>query len=179
MAKVSLAHVWAMRVWFVVLALAIMFFHLLPLDTLPRRWAPPDLLIAFAFAWIVRRPDYVPAVALAGVMLLADLLFQRPPGLVALLVVLAGEYLRNQTAAPGEASFVGEWISVCFVILAVTLLNRLILTLTLVEQAPLALSLIQMVLTMAVYPPVVLVTQTVMGIRRLTPGEAEALGARG
>ncbi|SFT37900.1 hypothetical protein [Sedimentitalea nanhaiensis] len=179
MGKLSVPHIWSMRIWFLGLALAIMFFHLLPLDTQPRRWAPPDLLIAFGFAWIMRRPDYVPAFLLAGVMLLADLLFQRPPGLLALLVVLGSEYLKNQAAGLSEASFVGEWISVCFVIAAITLLYRLVLTLTLVQQAPLALNLIQMVLTMVVYPLVVFVTQTLMGVRRLSPGDAEVFGARG
>ncbi|MBK0329699.1 rod shape-determining protein MreD [Rhodobacteraceae bacterium F11138] len=178
MARGSLPHIWAMRTWFVLLAMTIMFFHLLPLDTLPRRWAPPDLLIAFAFAWIMRRPEYVPVLVLAGVMLLADLLFQRPPGLLALLVVLGSEYMKNRTAGLSESSFAGEWISFCFVILAITLLNRLVLTLMLVQQAPLALNLIQMVLTMAVYPLVVFVTQALMGVRRLSPGDAEAFGSR-
>ena len=69
-----------MRAAFVGISLLIMFFHLLPLETTPRRWAAPDLLVCLCFAWALRRPDYVPALAVAGVMLLADLMFQRPPG---------------------------------------------------------------------------------------------------
>ncbi|MFD3190470.1 rod shape-determining protein MreD [Sedimentitalea sp. HM32M-2] len=179
MDKFSLPHIWAMRLWFLALALLIMFFHLIPLETVPRNWAPPDLLIAFAFAWIMRRPDFVPALSLAAVMLMADLLFLRPPGLLALLAVLGSEYLKNRTAGLSEASFVGEWISVSFVILAMTLLYRLILNLTLVDQAPVILNVIQMILTIAVYPLVVFVTQSVMGVRRPAPGDADVMGARG
>ncbi len=178
MASVSLSHIWAMRIWYLVIALLIMFFHLIPLETVPRSWAPPDLLIAVTFAWALRRPDFVPAISIAAVMLLADMLFQRPPGLMALLVVLGSEYLKNQASGTGDSSFAWEWATVCLVIVMVTLLDRLALMLTLVDRAPLSLHLIQMVLTMAVYPLVVLVTQSLMGVRKLAPGDADALGGR-
>ena len=70
MAELSTSRLWLMRLGFVALALVIMFFHLLPLDTVPRRWAPPDLLVAFVFAWALRRPDYVPILSLAIILLL-------------------------------------------------------------------------------------------------------------
>lgn len=173
------SHIWAMRLWYFMLALVIVFFHLIPLDTEPRRWAPPDLLVAFTFAWVLRRPDYVPLLSVAAVMLMADLLFQRPPGLLALLVLLSSEFLKNRSAGLREASFAGEWVTVSIVVVGITILYRLVLTLALVEQAPLMLNVIQMVLTIMVYPVVVLVTQTIMGVRKLSPGDAEALGARG
>ncbi len=178
MDRLTSPHVWLMRVWFIGLALLILFFHLLPLDTQPRRWAPPDLLLAFTFAWAIRRPDFVPAASIAGVMLTADLLLQRPPGLMALLVLLGSEYLKSRATTPGETSFAGEWASVCLVLVAITVLNRLALSLLLVDQAPFVLNLIQMALTMLVYPLVVLITQGVMGVRRLSPSDAETLGAR-
>ena len=155
-----------------------MFFHLIPLETVPRRWTAPDLLVAFAFAWGLRRPEYAPALSIAAAMLMADLLFQRPPGLMALLVVLGSEYLKNRAAGLREASFAGEWLAVCLTLLAITVLNRLVLGLLAVEQAQLSLSLIQMVMTMLAYPPVVLITQSVMGVRKLAPSDAEAIGGR-
>lgn len=178
MAEFSTSRLWLMRIGFLVLALLIMFFHLLPMDTVPRRWAPPDLLIAFAFAWVLRRPDYVPALSMAVVMLMADLMFQRPPGLLAMLLVLGCEYLKNQTAGLREASFLGEWAAVAIVLVGITILNRLILMIVAVPLAPLGLSLIQMVLTIAVYPVVVLITQTLFGVRKPAPGDAGAFGAR-
>jgi rod shape-determining protein MreD len=174
----SLSHVWAMRFWFLALCTLIIFFHLIPLETAPRRWAPPDLLIAFTLAWVARRPDYVPALNVAIVMLMADLLFQRPPGLMALLVVLGCEYVKNRSGGPGETGFVVEWFNACIVIAAITLLDRLVLAMMLVDRAPLSLHLIQMLLTMAVYPFVALFSETVLGVRKLAPGNTDALGYR-
>ncbi|TDK42234.1 rod shape-determining protein MreD [Antarcticimicrobium luteum] len=178
MDSMSPSRLWLMRAAFLGLALLIMFFHLIPLDTLPRRWAPPDLLIAAAFAWCLRRPDYAPAVSIAAVMLMADLLFQRPPGLMALLAVLGSEYLKTRAGGLREASFAGEWLAVCLTLLAITVLNRLVLGVLSVEQAQLSLSLIQMAMTMLAYPLVVLVTQSLMGVRKLAHGDAEAMGGR-
>lgn len=177
-AEFSTSRLWLMRAAFLGLALLIMFFHLLPLDTVPRRWAPPDLLIAFTFAWCLRRPDFVPALAIALIMLMADLMLQRPPGLLAMLMVLGCEYLKNQTAGLRGASFLGEWAAVGIVLVGITVLNRLILIIVAVQPAPLGLSLIQMVLTIAVYPVVVAITQSLMGVRKPAPGDAGAFGAR-
>lgn len=174
----SLSHIWVMRIWYLVLATVIIFFHLIPLETAPRRWAPPDLLIALTFAWVLRRPDYVPALSVAAVMLMADLLFQRPPGLMALLVVLGCEFLKNRSGTLGETNFVLEWFNVCVVIAAITILDRLALALTLVDRAPLSLHIIQMVLTMVAYPLVALLTQTILGVRKLSPGNTKVLGTR-
>jgi len=176
MGNLSPSRLWLMRAAFLGLALLIMFFHLIPLDTVPRRWAPPDLLVAFAFAWSLRRPDFAPAPSIAVVMLMADLLFLRPPGLMALLVVLGSEYLKTRASGLREASFAGEWLAVCLSLLAITVLNRLTLALLAVEQAQLSLSLIQMVMTMIAYPLVVLVTQSLMGVRTPAPSDTDAMG---
>jgi len=179
MAELSPSRLWLMRAGFIGLALLILFFHLLPLDTVPRRWAPPDLLIAFTFAWVLRRPDYVPILSLALVMLVADLMFQRPPGLQAMLMVLGCEYLKNQTAGLRQASFVGEWMAVGIVLVAITVLNRLVLGIVAVEPAPLGLNLIQIGLTFLAYPVVVVISQSFMGVRKLAPVDADALHSRG
>lgn len=174
----SPAQLWIMRGGFLGLSLLIMFFHLLPLDSVPRRWAPPDLLIVFLFAWALRRPDYVPILSIAAVMLMADLMFQRPPGLLALLVLMGTEYLRLRFAGLKDASFAGEWIAVCIVLVAIMVANRLVLSLLAVQQAPLGLTLIQMLMTITVYPLVVLLTQSVFGVRTLAPSDSEAKAAR-
>lgn len=176
MAELSPQRLWLMRAGFVGLALLILFFHLLPLDTVPRRWAPPDLLIAFTFAWVLRRPDYVPLLLLALVMLMADLMLQRPPGLQAMLMVLGCEYLKNQTIGLRQAGFLGEWMAVGIALVGITVLNRLILGILAVEPAPLGLNLIQMGLTFLAYPVVIVISQSVMGVRKLAPGDADAMG---
>lgn len=178
MASTSPMHTWLMRAAFPALALLIIFFHLLPLDTIPRRWAPPDLLVATALAWSLRRPDYVPILSLALTLLVADLMFQRPPGLLALLVLLGCEYLKPRALPHRNTGFAAEWLAVVVVLTAITVLNRLVLALMAVQQAPFGLILIQMLMTIAVYPLVVLISQAVFGVRRLSPADAETLGAR-
>ena len=178
MASTSPARIWAMRAAFLALALVLMFFHLLPLDTQPRNWAPPDLLLALALAWSLRRPDYVTVPVLALTLLTADMMFLRPPGLQALLVILGCEFLKSRALPHRETAFAAEWLSVAIVIAAIALLNRLILSILAVAQAPLSLTMIEMLATIAAYPLVVLVSQGMLGVRKLSPAEAEALGSR-
>lgn len=178
MANTSPARIWMMRLAFPLLALILMFFHLLPLDTLPSRWAPPDLLLALALAWSLRRPDFVPAVLIGATMLVADMMFQRPPGLFAMLVVLGCEFLKSRVMPHRESAFAAEWLAVAVVICGIIVLNRAILAVLAVAQAPLGLTLIQAVLTVAAYPLVVVFSQGLMGVRKLSPAEAEVLGSR-
>ena len=178
MDKMSTSHLWVMRAAFVGLAFLIMFFHLLPLSTLPSRWAPPDLLVAFSFAWVLRRPSFVPVMLLAGVMLMADFMFSRPPGLMAMLVVLGAEYLKTRAAGMSEASFAGEWAAVALALVGIAVLNRVVLGVLGVDQARVLLTLSELLLTIAIYPLVALITHFVMGVRKLAPSDADALGVR-
>ena len=178
MNDLSQTRLWLMRGGFLLLTLVILFFHLLPLETTPRRWAGPDLLLCFALAWSMRRPEYVPAPALAAAFLLADLLLQRPPGLWALLVLLSCEFLKSRMPPQRETPFLGEWSAVAVIVLSITVINRLVLGLLGVEQAHIALIFVQAIMTLVAYPLVVLVSQSAFGVRRLTPAEIETLGAR-
>ena len=63
-------------------------------------------------------------------------------------------------------------------ICGIVMLNRAILAILAVAQAPLGLTLIQAVLTIAAYPLVVVLSQTLLGVRKLSPAEAEVLGSR-
>ncbi len=179
MAEQARSSLWIMRALYLALCMAVIFAHLLPLDTVPRGWAPPDYLIAFTFAWALRRPDFVPILAVAPVFLVADLLFQRPPGLMAALVVVGTEYLRIRFSGLRDASFAREWIAVCVMCAAITFANRLILSVVASDLAPTGPAMVQMVLTMLFYPLAVLATEWIMGVRKPDPRSAETLGARG
>ncbi|MFY2823601.1 rod shape-determining protein MreD [Ruegeria sp. MALMAid1280] len=173
------SQLWSKRGLYLFLAALILFLHLLPLDTKPDRWPFPDLLIALTFAWVLRRPEFVPTLLVAIVMLMADLLLQRPPGLLAALVVLGAAYLRSAAFSLRDSGFVGEWSTVAVVITAVFMLNRVILAILSVQQAALGPVVIQVVLTIAVYPLIVLLSQNGFGVRRKSSAETGALGARG
>ena len=58
-----------------------------------------------------------------------------------------------------------------------TLANRLTLSVVASTLPPLAPSVIQMVLTMAFYPVAVLLSQSLLGVRKPDPRQAETLGA--
>lgn len=169
---------WAMRILFGVLCLLLIFAHLLPLQTLPRGWAGPDVMLALTFAWVLRRPDFVPPLLIAGVFLLADLLFQRPPGLWAALVLLGSQTLRAREPGLRDLTFAVEWVSVATTLVAMTLGYRIILALLMVDQAPLGLSLMQLVATLVVYPLVALVSHGIFGVRKIAPGDIDALESR-
>ena len=139
----------------------------------------PDLLIAFAFAWSLRRPEYVPSLLLALVFLLADLLLQRPPGLWAMLALLACENLKGRSRSLRDATFGAEWIAVAVMLAGILIINRIVLSLVLVPAPQLKLSLLELGVTILIYPVVVLITRTVMGVRRAAPGELDTLGGRG
>ncbi len=163
---------------FVLVALGVIFVQLLPLTTAPRIWTPPDVLLLAALAWVVRRPDYLPVWLVAAVFLLTDFLFHRPPGLFAALMVLLTEALRRRASGLWTAPFLMEWLAVSVGIAAVTLGNRMVLSIAMTPQAPLGLTLIQMGMSILFYPVIVLAAAVALGITRPTPGEAETPSGR-
>jgi len=169
---------WTMRALYAGLCLVIVYLHLLPLDTVPRGWAGPDIVLALTFAWVLRRPEYVPPLLIAMVLLLCDLLFHRPPGLWAALVLIASQTLRGQTRELRDMTFSVEWFSVATTLVAITIAYRVTLAILLIDQAPLGLSLMQMVMTLVAYPLVVIVSQALFGVRRLAPGDVDPMGGR-
>ena len=178
MNELSAAKLWSMRAAFVLIALANLFFYLLPLETLPRSWAGPDLLVAFACAWSLRRPEYVPPLLLACVFLLTDLLLQRPPGLWALLALLACENLKGRALTLRASTFPAEWLSVLIVLISIVVANHVILAVLLVPTPPLGLTVSQLLTTILIYPLIVLITHAAMGVRKAAPGDLDANGAR-
>ncbi|WP_439156011.1 rod shape-determining protein MreD [Yoonia sp.] len=176
MGDVLTASTWAKRLVFVALAFLILVVQLVPLDMRPSRWAPPDLLLAFTLAWVARRPDYLPVMVIAGLFLIADLLFQRPPGLWAALVVILTETLRRRARELRNMPLVLEWGTIAFGIVAITLANRVVLAVLMTPQAPLGLAFSQMVLTIAIYPLIIFVSHYLLGVRRLAPGAVDGKG---
>jgi rod shape-determining protein MreD len=170
--------VWAYRALFAVLALALLFLRLLPLGSAAGAWPGPDLLMCLTFAWVLRRPDYVPFVLIALVVLLEDLMLMRPPGLWAALMVLGAEFLRSRTSLTRELSFVVEWVLVAGVMAAVVMGNRLVLAVTMLDQASLGQTIIQLVATILCYPVVVFLSRLAFGVRKPGAGEIDAYGRR-
>ena len=194
------------RISFVVLALFIIFVRLIPLETVPVgfggssldpiiqpratagidtevlfdpvRWVAPDVLILFALAWVTRCPSFVPALAIAGIFLLADMLFQRPPGLWTALVLILTEILRGRSRAMRTLPFWLEWGTVAMGLITITVIYQFTLSMVLVPQAPLGLTFWHLGLTILLYPAVAFVSYILFGVKRPAPGEVDALGHR-
>lgn len=169
----TLTRLWGMRLAFGVIVCTILFFHLLPLETTPRRLVGPDLVLAFAFAWALRRPEYVPAPALAGLFLLTDLLLLRPPGLWAALALLASENLKSRARSLRDGGFANEWLTACILMVFVAVTYRLLLMVTFVDLPPFGLSVFELVATMLSYPLVVAVTHGLLGVHKAAPGDLD------
>lgn len=169
---------WSMRATFVAVAFVVLLFNLLPLQTLPRGWAGPDLLICFALAWSLRRPEFVPLWMLAGLFFVADLLLSRPPGLEAAFAVLACFDAQSRTRRAQTEGFAAEWVRVAVLIVGVIVLSRLILMVVLIPPPPLALTTFQAAATVLVYPLVVAASAVFFGVRQSAPGDLDGYGQR-
>ncbi len=159
------------------LCLLLMLYRILPISIEAGGIPAPDLMLCLLIAWVLRRPRWVPTLLIAAVFLTADLIFMRPPGLWAGLVVIAAEYLRHQNHSTSELTFANEMILVSGTILAITVANRVILSVTMVDQLSLVLTVQQFATTLMAYPFVALVSHIVFGVRKLSPTE-DALESR-
>ena len=140
-------------------------------------WPGPDLILALVMAWGIRRPDYLPAALVGALLLMADLILQRPPGLWAALVVLALELLRARNHLWRDLPCPAEWAVISAVMTAVVIAYWLVLSLLFVRHAAIGLYLIQLLGTILTYPLVVLVSTRVLGVRSPAPGAF--IGLRG
>ena len=166
------------RALWLALAMAMMLALLLPLHPGPGRIPAPDLLLMMTFAWILRRPDYVPVIFVAAIFLMADFLFMRPPGLWAACVVIATEYLRAREPGWRDMPLALEWGIVAAVTIVLTVGYTVLLTIFFVDRPGIGLVLLHLTITIAVYPVVVLLTATFFGLRKSAPGEVDQLGHR-
>jgi rod shape-determining protein MreD len=170
--------IWLGRAAFAATAGLLVFGALLPLDTLPRAWVGPDILLAVTLVWIGRRPDHVPLGIVAALFFLADLLLQRPPGLMAALVVILTEVLRTRAEGLRGMPFLAEWATVAVGVVAVAIANRFAMAMAIVPQAPAGPVVLQTVMTILCYPVLVGLAYTLFGISRPAPGETDAMGRK-
>lgn len=153
------------------LCLAITLFHLLPLGTDGGVRVLPDAMLALLAAWSVRRPQDMPLVLTALVLILADFMLARPAGLWALLSLLLLEGLGVQREAMRDRPFIFEWLSFALALAAALILQAVILRLALVERPPATLSLRLYAVTIASYPVVVAVLHYALRVRSPRPIE--------
>jgi rod shape-determining protein MreD len=172
------ATVWFYRVIFVVAALILLFFRLLPLGTLAGHWPGPDLLVCLTLVWVMRRPDYLPVLLIAIVFLAEDLILLRPPGLWTAIMLLATEFLRGRAALTRELNFVVEWMLVAGLMVAMLLAYRLIFAMALLPQPGFGFALVQTIWSVLCYPLVVMASTLALDLRKPAMGEVDSYGRR-
>jgi rod shape-determining protein MreD len=178
MAEALTTRRWAYRTLYVLVSIVVIGIGLLPLGDGNAGLPGPDLTVVIAFAWMMRRPDYVPPLLLALVVLLGDAFALRPLGLWAALVVIGAEFLRTREALIRDLPFLAEWALVTAVLLGLTVAYWAILTVFVAVQPELGQHLLRALASALVYPIVVAVSRTVFRLRRAAPGEVDALGHR-
>ena len=157
----------------------LLFLRLLPLGSdAAGGWPGPDILLCLIFAWVMRRPDYMPALLIAGVVLVEDLMLMRPPGLWTAIVVLAAEFLRARIALTRELSFATEWLLAAGLMVAMLLAYRLIFAIAFLPQPALGFALVQTLWSILCYPAVVLASRVALDLRKPAMGEVDSYGRR-
>jgi len=94
------------------------------------------------------------------------------------LVVLATEFLRHRAKSLRDVPLLLEWASVAGVMIAIAIAYRIALALVFAEQAPLGLTLLQLIATILCYPLVILTARFAFGITRPALGEVDTYGHR-
>jgi rod shape-determining protein MreD len=159
---------------FLLLSAFAIFFRMLPVGPISGAWPPPDMIVLLGFAWVLRRPDFVPVLLFAALMLTSELLFLSPPGPATALAVVGLEALRARAGLMREQTFPLEWATVAAVLVLMMLAERALMAVFFVRQAPFGLTLLELVVNIAAYPVVVGVSAWAFRVRRLAPGEHAA-----
>ena len=167
MGEAGRIRIWSLRTIFVGIAFLVILRALLPVRLDPPTIPGPDLLACLIFAWVWRRPDVLAAWLIVLCVLLADFLFQRPPGLWTVLVLIGSESVRRQAMREGEKTFALEFGVVSLVFVVIILVQRLVLFVLLVPQPPLGAMLIHLLTTLAIYPLVVVFSVYLVGVRQI------------
>ncbi|MDF0601788.1 rod shape-determining protein MreD [Psychromarinibacter sp. C21-152] len=162
------------------LSLGLILLHIMPTDIGPDGYPGPDLMLCVTFAWVLRRPQYVPTLLIAAVFLLTDILFMRPPGLWTALVVVAVEALRARESVLREQPVAVELGTVAAVLILLHLADWLLLLLFGVPQAQFGPVFLQAISTAVAYPMVVVLSRLVFKVQKMSPVEYDATrrGAR-
>lgn len=176
MAEGTRAPVWMYRGAFLFFALFILFVKLLPLGAVAGDWPGPDILLCLIFAWVVRRPDFLPVLLVAFVLLLEDLLLMRPPGLWTALVVVATEFLRARIALARELSFWTEWALVAGLMFGLLVAYRLVFSMAFLPQPGFGFAMLQTLWSILCYPVVVAASRFALDLRKPAMGEVDAYG---
>jgi rod shape-determining protein MreD len=195
MVDAATREVWLHRALFVAIALILLFWRLLPLPVPEMsscgetaagcrfmvwlgRMPGPDILLCVVFAWTMRRPDYLPILLIAVVVLLEDMVLMRPPGLWTALVLIAAEFVRGRVALTRELNFGVEWLLVAGLMVVMLLVYRMAFAMVLLPQASFGFAMVGVIWSILCYPLVVFLSRYLLDLHKPAMGEVDAYGRR-
>ena len=134
------------------IGLLIIFFQVLPLQTTPQTWSGPNVLLVFFAAIVTKRPKFTSSFLVASIFLIEDFFLMRPPGLMSALTVLGFYFLKRKFHYQEGNSLIFGWGSVTACLTIILLLYYFISVLLFIPSAGLRLTLIELIVTLALYP---------------------------
>lgn len=155
--------------------LVLLFLRLLPISGGLSGWPGADLGLCLLLAWMLRRPEQLPALLVVALVLIEDVMLLRPPGLWALFVLLGIEAVRRREARWRDLPFMVEWLRVSILIAAMMLGYRVMQMLFLLPVPALGQVTLHLIATVAAYPLVVLAARWLAGLRHATWDEARMM----
>lgn len=151
---------------FVATCAVVLFARLIPLDLMPGRIAPPDILFALLVALLVRRPRALPMALIVGIFLINDILLQQPLGLWTLVVFCISELVRSSRSEVREMLFLSEWVWFAGLCAAANAAQMVLQVVLFIPRDPLAMVLPMIVFTIAIYPLAVLFLNLVCNVQK-------------
>ena len=134
------------------IGLLIIFFQILPLQTIPQTWSGPNVLLVFFAAIVSKRPEVTSSFLIASIFLIEDFFLMRPPGLMSALTVLGFYFLKRKFQNQEVNSFIFGWGSVAACLTIILLLYYFISVLLFIPSAGFKLTLMELLMTLALYP---------------------------
>ena len=134
------------------IGLLIIFFQILPLQTIPQTWSGPNVLLVFFAAIVSKRPEFTSSLLIASIFLIEDFFLMRPPGLMSALTVLGFNFLKRKFQNQEVNSFIFGWGNVTTCLTIILLLYYFISVLLFIPSAGFKLTLMELLMTLALYP---------------------------
>ena len=134
------------------IGLLIIFFQILPLQTTPQTWSGPNVLLVFFAAIGTKRPEFTSSFLIASIFLIEDFFLMRPPGLMSSLTVLGFFFLKRKFQNQEINSLLFGWGIVATYLTLILLAYYFISILLFIPSAGFRLSLIEIIVTLALYP---------------------------
>ena len=129
------------------------------------------VFVLAGLAWVAQRPDYVPVLLFAALLVVTELLFLRPPGVASGLAVIGLEAMRSRAGLLRERGFFTEWITAGVILALLLVAERIVLAVFFVDQPAFTLAVLGLFVNIAAYPAVAALSVWVLRVRRLAPGE--------